>query len=564
MSTASRPRANKHAARDSLAITAAITAGWALAMHHYVIAALILALSAAVTVLYVRAKWKRYSSGGWIAARRRRKYQGWAGRRDITRVTTAAVKLTRRLAPGTPLLILGTRAGRTKQRVAVCRENSALYVGPPGYQKTGSLACHAADAPGLLFATSTKTELLLDTLPYRNWTGGRTWILNPDGYGNIPTTLAWSPLEGCQSAATAMRRAGDLMAAAPRDKGGKDSWHEDRGAQLLRYVLHAAAIAGASMREAAAWAADPVSPEPMAILDSPAAQAGWAGQFAALLADSADNLGALTSSAKAALGWMDDPVMAAAACPPPGLEFSAWDFARSYDSVYLIGEERPYGSLAPYFAALGAEVFEQLKWHAMEYPSGRLAVPATFVLDEVPLTCPMPLHRMLAHSRGYLITLAMGIQSFSQLRAKWGPDDGDTIRSATPVEVIFGGEKRHTDLEALSAVMDQRDTWADTRDSGGAKSRTPGSEPLMSPGALRVMPKGRAVLLIPECKPVLADLPAIWNRPGHQRLDLGRATEILAGRPVVAPARPLPPLAADPVPALREGEVPSWPEIASR
>ena len=59
----------------------------------------------------------RYSSGGWIAARRRRRYQGWAGRRDVARAARSAHALTRRLAPGASLLVLGTR-GRAR---AACR-----------------------------------------------------------------------------------------------------------------------------------------------------------------------------------------------------------------------------------------------------------------------------------------------------------------------------------------------------------------------------------------------------------------------------------------------------------
>ncbi len=562
MTTTAKPREKSRTGRKILGACVAVAVLGAFALRLPGVGVLVVTGLVIVAVFAVRLRfwWRRYSSGGWIAARKRRQYQGWAGRRDVASAARSASTLTRRLAPGTSLLVLGTR-GRARQRVAVCRENSALYIGPPGMGKTAALACHAADAPGVLFATSTKTELLLDTIAYRHWLGGRTWILNPDGYGNIPTTLAWSPLEGCQSPETATRRAGDLITASPRDKTGKDAWHEDRGARLLRYMLHAAAVDGATMHEVEAWVNDPLSAEPMSILEhAAAADPRWAGKLAGLLGDSADNLGALISSASAALGWMDDRVMAAAACPRPGEGFSAWDFARSRDSVYLIGRNRPYGSLAPYFAALGAEIFEQLKWHAMESPSGRLPVPATYVLDEMPLTCPMPVHDMLAEARGYLITLTMGAQSVSQLRARWGDHDGATIRSASPVEVILGGEK----TEDLSAVFDQRDTWADTRDSSGAKTRTPGSEPLLPPGALRVMRKGRAAILLPECKPVLADLPAIWDRPGHQRIDIGRATQILAGQPVITPKRPLPPVTAPAVPSLPEGEVPSWPEIASR
>ena len=290
MTTAPNSKTRKLSGRKILIASIILVLLGAIVTHRIFIAALIAAAALAALVFYARVRWTRYASGGWIAARKRRRYQGWAGFRDVRRVTRAACTLTRRLSPGTSLLILGTK-GRARQRVAVCRENSALYVGPPGYGKTGALACHAADAPGALFATSTKTELLLDTLPYRAKLGGRIWILNADGYGNIPTTLAWSPLEGCASAMTAIRRAGDLIAASPRDTSGKDAWHEDRGARLLRYMLHAAAIAGASMYEVEAWVNDPASTEPMSILQ--AVDPGWADKLAALLADSGDNLGAL-------------------------------------------------------------------------------------------------------------------------------------------------------------------------------------------------------------------------------------------------------------------------------
>ena len=547
MSTAASARTRKWTWRKILAACVALLLLAATVMHQILLAILLAIVVVVVLALVLRVRWSRYAAGGWIAAWRRRRYQGWAGWQDVRRVTRSAWTLNRRLSPGTSLMHLGAR-GRLRQPVAVHRENSALYSGPPGYGKTAALACHAADAPGALFATSTKTELLLDTIPYRARFGGRIWILNPDGYGNIPTTLAWSPLEGCSDAMTAIRRAGDLITASPRDKSGKDAWHEDRGAKLLRYMLHAAALDGASMREAEAWVNDPASAEPMSILES-AGEPGWAGKLAALLDDSGDNLSALTSSASAALGWMDDPVMAAAACPAPGAGFSAYEFASSCDSVYLIGRNRPYGSLAPYFAALGAEIFEQLKWYAMESPGGKLPDPFTYVLDEMPLTCPMPVHDMLAEARGYLITLTMGVQSHAQLRARWGEHDGATIRSASTVEVILGGEK----TEDLSAVFDKRDTWANSKDNAGGKTRAPDSEPLLTPGALRVMRKGRAAILLPECKPVLADLPAIWDRKGHQRADLGHATRILAAQSA-APARPA-------VTSPAAEEVPSWPDV---
>jgi type IV secretion system protein VirD4 len=194
----------------------------------------------------------------------------------------------------------------------------------------------------------------------------------------------------------------------------------------------------------------------------------------------------------------------------------------------MIGKKHARGGIAPYAAAFFAELFEQLK-HYAEERGGRLPVPATCVLDEMPLTCPAPLHDMLAESREPMITIIAAVQTLAQLRAKFGPDDGDTIRSACPVEVHYGGEKRIEDLEAVSEVIGEHDTW-----QGDMDNLLP--MPLLPPGALRMLKKGKAVILMPECRPVLAALPAIWDRRGHQRATAGHP----AFRPAVAERTALP------------------------
>ena len=520
-----RSKAEKSAGRYGAALAAIVICSMMLRSALLAVLGVLALLAFAVYRAY-RAH-RRWRQGGKSAARQRAGYQGWASRWQIRRLRASHAALTRRLCPGAGLLVLG-HAPR-KGPVAVCRENSALLIGPPGYGKSAAMACHAADAPGLLFCTSTKTELLLDTLPYRD---GPFWVLNADGYGGIPSTLAWSPVEGCENPATAIRRAGDLMDASPRDPSGKDAYHEARAARLLRYALHAAAITGQSMHDAAFWVRHPLSPQLLEILESDRACPGWASQFTELLAGGRDGdwITGLVASASAALGWMDDPVMASAASPAGGEGFSAREFARGHGSVYLIGKKRPHGSLAPYFAALGAEIFEQLKVRAMETASGRLPVPATFVLDEMPLTCPMPLHDMLAEARGPLVTFILAAQTLAQLRAKFGKEDGDTIRSACPVEMFFGGEKRHEDLADVARVIGDVDTWHAAADAAGASSR-----PLMPPEALHRMKKMRAVILLPESRPVIAGTPVIWERRGHVRADLADVRARMRLTPAAAP-----------------------------
>ena len=154
-------------------------------------------------------------------------------------------------------------------------EDFYLIYAPPRRGKTGWLAGVALDAPGACLATSTRVDVYAHTVIPRS-AKGPGWVLNPGGDGGIPTTLGWSPLEGCHKPSVAMEHAGYLMDAAPHDKGGKDAYWQGRGHELLRIMMHAAALGGATMREVAEWVRDPDATEPMAILtdDPDAAPAG--------------------------------------------------------------------------------------------------------------------------------------------------------------------------------------------------------------------------------------------------------------------------------------------------
>ena len=128
---------------------------------------------------------------------------------------------------------------------------------------------------------------------------------------------------------------------------------------------------------------------------------GWAGKLAALTAHDGDYLSGVIASAEAALGWMDDPVMAAVACPADGGLDVPGFIEDAADSIYLIGADRPHGSLAPYFAAFGAEVFEQARAVAEAQPGRRLARPFIIVADEAATICPAPAAQVTAVAAGY-------------------------------------------------------------------------------------------------------------------------------------------------------------------
>src|SRR5208337_1497896 len=100
--TTAVPKARKRSWRKVLTACTVMLLLTAIVLHQIIAAILIAAVVLAALVLVLRARWTRYAVGGWIAARKRRRYQGWAGFGDVRRVTRAARTLTRRLSPEAP------------------------------------------------------------------------------------------------------------------------------------------------------------------------------------------------------------------------------------------------------------------------------------------------------------------------------------------------------------------------------------------------------------------------------------------------------------------------------
>ena len=410
------------------------------------------------------------------------------------------------------------RGGRPPTTLMAGWEDFVIIFAPPRSGKTGLMSAMITGIPGPVLTTSTRTDVYSHTVLPRS-ERGPVLVLNPGGEGGIPTSLRWDLLQDCHTAQGAIGRAGYLMAAAPKDSGGKDAWWDARGAELLRYMLHAAAISGATMREADRWVRDPLAGEPRSILAMPDAAAGWLEKLEALTASDSDQLRGITASAAGALAWMDDPHMASVACPERD-DFDAWDFLTSNGTVYLIGTDRPHNSAAPFFACFTAHLFDTAKLIASASPGGRLDPPLGLVIDEPAITCPVPLAQWSAEAGGHGITLVTGFQSPAQLTGRWGADGGRTIRDNASVQLIMGGYKDPAELEALSAVCGMRDTWDSVKGPSG-KTRTPRQERLYPPEQIRTLAEWRAVLLHRSARPLTVKLTPVWEQPGYERAPEG-------------------------------------------
>jgi hypothetical protein len=176
-----------------------------------------------------------------------------------------------RIRPALPLRyrILDSREhsvflGRAHYRhgLRVPLEEHVLVMAPPRTFKTAFLADVIMRCRGPVIATSTKPDLFKLTSAVRSFLGPMQ-VFNPQHIGGVLSTFCWSPVDGCQDPATAIRRA-DAFAFAVSQKGVQDgTFWSAKASDYLRGYFHAAALAQYDLRAVAAWVsgADPDVPE---------------------------------------------------------------------------------------------------------------------------------------------------------------------------------------------------------------------------------------------------------------------------------------------------------------
>ena len=141
-------------------------------------------------------------------------------------------------------------------------EEHLLVMAPPRTYKTAFLADVILRYPGPVIATTTKPDIYGLTAAVRAGRGP-VHVFNPQHIGGVPSTFCWSPVDGCEDPATAIRRA-DAFAFAVSQKGVEDGmFWSAKASDYLRGYFHADALAGYDMRAVAAWVsgADPHLPE---------------------------------------------------------------------------------------------------------------------------------------------------------------------------------------------------------------------------------------------------------------------------------------------------------------
>ena len=392
-------------------------------------------------------------------------------------------------------------------------EDSVLIVGPPGAGKgTGFMYRAVADAPGAVVSTSTKPDVLLNTVALRQRDGHRVWVFDPQEISGWPSVLRWSPTRGCEDPTTAIVRAAGMAEASQVGKGvtNGDFW-AGQTAAVIRCYLHAAALGNKTAIDVMRWARNPKAEEPITILNEHLGAAdGWGDELAEQKAAPPNQVGSVWAGVRRAFDSLADPRVARACSPRPGEGFDPDEFIAAGDTLYLLGSNKATLSVAPLVVALIEDIIEAGRRLAARSPGERMTLPLTLALDEVANIAPLPsLPYVLGDGRGQGFQTHVVFQSLAQARSRWGVEEAEVIWDTCTCRMILPGSANQRDNKMISDLLGEFDEVGLRRSRGrGSTSFNEDirSRSTMSVNGVREIKPGRFLLIYRHLKPIEGNL----------------------------------------------------------
>jgi len=304
-----------------------------------------------------------------------------------------------------------------RHRLHVPLEEHLLCMAPPRTYKTAFLADVILRYPGPVIATTTKPDIYGLTSAVRVQRGP-VYVFNPQAIGGVRSTFCWSPVDGCEDPATAIRRA-DAFAFAVSQKGVEDgTFWSAKASDYLRGYFHAAALAGYDLRAVAAWVsgADPDLPEQI-LTEAGARQ--WAVTLAELRSEAHKTTATVRMVMSRALAFMADPALAASVLPTPGTGFNIPAFL--YDAGTFVHDRRSSLGGSPRRPAVRGNGLRDPLRRGANGPGLGVGSPRSATadgLDEVTQICPVPLPSWLSDSGGKGIQVCAVVHGEAQLTGR--------------------------------------------------------------------------------------------------------------------------------------------------
>jgi type IV secretory pathway TraG/TraD family ATPase VirD4 len=442
--------------------------------------------------------------------------------RDLEALTPkGSAASARRLRPGLPDRAgtgeTGVVLGALEPSGTVLRaswEDVLVAVMAPRSGKTTALAVPAVlDAPGPVVATSNKADLLAATGTLREGVG-RVWTFDPQSIAYAPQQWWWDPIAELVDVEAAERMASHFVLTVDDDRS-RDIWGP-AAQELLAALLLAARLAGRDLLAVYGWLSDERAAEPVNVLRL-AGFTALADSLEGVQGSPAETRGSVYFTARTAARCLRNPAVTAWVTPParPLDRFDPAGFVRSRDTLHLLSKDGG-GSASPLVAALTDRVLREATL-AAERAGGRLDPPLVAVLDEAANVCRIAdLPQLYSHlgSRG-IVPLTI-LQSFAQARSVWGEAGARTLWSASTVKLLGAGIDDAAFVEDVSRLVGEHDvrTTSTSRGRQGAtRSTSTRRDRILSPAAIRALPKGRALLLATGSRPALLRLQPWYAGP---------------------------------------------------
>lgn len=412
-------------------------------------------------------------------------------------------------------------------------EDSKLVVAPSRMGKTQRQAVSdVLRAPGALLATSTRFDVVELTIMDRS-KRGRVWVFDPENRVPWPHKLRWSPIPGSENFDFALRQAIAICSAMPLEDTKNGGYFSGKSEGVLAAMLHAAALSGAGLESIWYWTTSQ-SYQPAQILDTHADAAPAIGSGLRNLLDSlkstsdTSGAGGIFSTLELILRPLNSPTVMQSLTPKPGDKpFDIDEFILSgTDTLYMISRGRK-NSAAPMITSLMAEILHRTDILSQkpgmeqftEQPQGdlRLDPPFRVVMDEASGITPLEdLAARLADSGGRNVQLYVYVQSLSQLRQRWGPEQATEIWDNAAIKLVLGGLSNAKDLQSISDLLRERAIDQASVSTGTARDQvtiSPRMQRALTVDGIRELGEGEALLFYRNMRAARVELPGWWESP---------------------------------------------------
>lgn len=417
----------------------------------------------------------------------------WARRGDLRALIVTSAPVGR--------VVVGEVSGRL---IAVERHHSLLVAGPTQSGKTSGLAIPALlDWQGPAVAASVKSDLVRATRSARA-ARGRALVYDPTEVSGAPGNT-WSPLAEAATWPGARRVASALCSLARAGGGGLEDgafWYAT-AEKLLAPLLHAAALAGASIGEVVRWVDTEEIDEVDAILALSALEAPRQAFGASVRRDDRQRSSVYATTETILAAFADPLVLASASgndIDPTTLVASGGS-----DTCYLVAPAHEQERLQPVFVAL-LRSFLDAAFNESARRGAPLDPPLLVVLDEAANIAPLAnLDAVAATAASHGVQLVTLWQDLAQVQARYG-QRAATVVNNHRAKLICSGIADPATLEHVRQLAGEEQRWSESTsvDGEGRRSttRSPNTAALAPADVIRRMPPGEAMLLYGHLPPV--------------------------------------------------------------